>query len=101
MPGICRLLVALACLHPHVGPGQVAAATERPACDPFLGLWSGTWSQGYYGTQRIRPPRPAFRIHQLGHGIQMPPGNGLAVDGSDELFWRGYGLATTRNNNRS
>ena len=24
-----------------------------PACSAFLGFWSGTWSQGYYGTQRI------------------------------------------------
>ena len=53
MTRIRRLLPALACLVSHASFGQSASASERAACDQFLGLWSGTWSQGYYGTQRI------------------------------------------------
>lgn len=32
---------------------QPAAEIAPPVCTAFLGQWSGTWSQGYYGTQRI------------------------------------------------
>ena len=32
---------------------QNAASVRPPACTSFLGHWSGTWSQGFYGTQRI------------------------------------------------
>ena len=50
---IRHLLPALAWLVSHACFAQSASASERAACDQFLGLWSGTWSQGYYGTQRI------------------------------------------------
>lgn len=40
-------LVARACF------AQAAIEAPPPACADFLGHWSGTWSQGYYGTQRI------------------------------------------------
>jgi hypothetical protein len=46
-----RVLAGLACAAAH---GVVIAAESPPAaCANFLGLWSGTWSQGFYGTQRI------------------------------------------------
>jgi hypothetical protein len=41
------ILVASACLVPLLCVGQPAD------CAKFLGRWSGTWSQGQYGTQRI------------------------------------------------
>jgi opacity protein-like surface antigen len=37
----------------HACSAQAAADVPPPACRDFLGQWSGTWSQGYYGTQRI------------------------------------------------
>lgn len=48
-------------LHPLAFLGLVLThacfAQETPlqpsACTNFLGSWSGTWSQGFYGTQRI------------------------------------------------
>jgi hypothetical protein len=39
---------------PHPGLAQQPAATLPPECARFLGHWSGTWSQGQYGTQRIQ-----------------------------------------------
>jgi len=47
------LPVAVACLVPALCFGQPAPDTVPPACAAFLGAWSGTWSQGFYGTQRI------------------------------------------------
>lgn len=43
-----RRLVAAAVL-----AGAQAAAATPPDCAAFLGHWSGTWSQGFYGRQRI------------------------------------------------
>ena len=44
---LSRLLVAIACT-------WLSAAQAQPeACTGFLGSWSGTWSQGMYGTQWI------------------------------------------------
>jgi hypothetical protein len=37
----------------HACFAQAATEVQPPACTNFLGQWSGTWSQGYYGTQRI------------------------------------------------
>lgn len=38
------------------GLGSAPSRAEQvpPACAAFLGDWSGTWSQGFYGTQRIQ-----------------------------------------------
>lgn len=35
------------------GFGWFAAQAQPEACTGFLGSWSGTWSQGFYGTQWI------------------------------------------------
>lgn len=37
-----------------------------------------------------QPVPPALRIQPVGHGVQMPPGYGIAFEGADELFWNGY-----------
>jgi hypothetical protein len=36
-----------------MAPSLCFAQAVPPSCTAFLGDWSGTWSQGYYGTQRI------------------------------------------------
>lgn len=41
------MLAAIACV------GLSAAQAQSDACTRFVGSWSGTWSQGYYGTQWI------------------------------------------------
>ncbi len=46
MTGIRRLLAAAACLVPCLCAAQAD-------CAQFTGAWSGTWSQGFYGTQWI------------------------------------------------
>lgn len=43
---LLRMLLLAACGAP---PAVLAQAT----CADFLGHWSGTWSQGFYGKQRI------------------------------------------------
>jgi hypothetical protein len=45
------MFLAAACLLPVTAHAQPSVETAR--CQAFLGAWSGTWSQGYYGTQWI------------------------------------------------
>ncbi len=52
MPGLRRWLLA-ALLVPQVCAAQAPAEIVPPDCAKFLGKWAGTWSQGFYGTQRI------------------------------------------------
>ena len=52
MTGLRRWLLAGALL-PQLCFGQATATAAPPACAKFLGHWAGTWSQGFYGTQRI------------------------------------------------
>jgi hypothetical protein len=53
MPLYLRLIVASVCLFPLIGGAQLANLTAPADCAKFLGSWIGTWSQGYYGKQRI------------------------------------------------
>lgn len=53
MAGLGRGFVLAACVLAHAAFAQAAPAEVPPACASFLGAWSGTWSQGQYGKQRI------------------------------------------------
>jgi hypothetical protein len=48
-----RSLAFLALTLTHASFAQEATSVPSPACTGFLGHWSGTWSQGFYGKQRI------------------------------------------------
>ena len=46
-------LALLLCAATQCCLAQPDTRTTPPACADFVGQWSGTWSQGFYGTQRI------------------------------------------------
>jgi hypothetical protein len=50
---VLRRFILLYCAIAHFSFAQPIPAAGPPVCTDFLGQWSGTWSQGYYGTQRI------------------------------------------------
>lgn len=53
---LCRVFL-LTWIYPLSCFGQAATEAVPASCSAFLGNWSGTWSQGYYGTQRIHVTR--------------------------------------------
>lgn len=50
---LLHAFVLLLCSLARDGFAQAAGPVAPPACANFAGQWSGTWSQGFYGTQRI------------------------------------------------
>jgi hypothetical protein len=66
-----RLPVLIAC-------SWLCAAQAQPeACTRFLGSWSGTWSQGFYGTQWIHitavSPDCVAQVGYNPTGPEIPP----------------------------
>lgn len=70
-----RWLFAAACLLPWLAQAQPAS------CAGFLGAWSGTWSQGFYGTQWIHvtevSPDCVARVAYNPTGPEVPAASSL------------------------
>ena len=72
-------LLAAACLLPLAALAQPGAAPA--GCAAFLGSWSGTWSNGFYGTQWIHvtevSPDCVVRIAYNPTGPEVPATSSL------------------------